>query len=180
VATSGRRSESGFTLVEVLVAMVLIALAAVGVAALTTVAMQSGAAARGQTSATLLAIQKMEQLLALTWRFHPSGSGLPESDTSSDVSHDPPRSGGAGLTPSPAGTLQASTPGYADYVDGAGRWVGRGGVAPAGAVYLRRWSIQSSPLDPDARVIQVLVRPVAPTTGAADVVLTSVKSRKFS
>jgi hypothetical protein len=165
----------------VLVAMVLIALAAVGVAGLTTVAIQSGAAARGQTLATLLATQKMEQLLALTWRFPPSGSGLPESDTSSDVSYDPPRSGGAGLTPSPAGTLQASTPGYADYVDGAGRWVGRGGVAPAGAVYLRRWSIQPSPLDPDARVIQVLVRLVASqSAGVADVLLTSVKSRKLS
>jgi hypothetical protein len=143
--------------------------------------MQSGAAARRQSSATLLATQKMEQLLALTWRYHPSGSGLPESDTSSDVSYDPPRSGGAGLTPSPAGTLQASTPGYADYVDGAGRWVGRGGVAPAGAVYLRRWSIQPSPLDPDARVIQVLVRLVASqSAGVADVLLTSVKSRKLS
>jgi prepilin-type N-terminal cleavage/methylation domain-containing protein len=179
VATSGRRRESGFTLLEVLIAMALIALAASGVAGLTSVAMQSGAAARRQSSATLLATQKMEQLLALTWRFHPSGSGLPESDTSSDVSYDPPRVGGAGLAPSPAGTLQASTPGYADYVDGAGRWVGRDGVAPAGAVYLRRWSIQSSPFDPDGRVIQVLVRPVTAPPGLADVVLTSVKSRKL-
>jgi hypothetical protein len=165
----------------VVIAMALIAVAVTGVAGLTMVARQSGVAARTQTSATLLAAQKMEQLLALTWRVDFAGGGLPESDTSSDVSYDPPRSGGTGLDPSPAGSLQADTPGYVDFLDAAGRWLGRGGTPPAGAVYRRRWSVQVSPLDPDARVIQVLVTPVhRPAAGTADVTLTALKARKAS
>jgi hypothetical protein len=181
VAT-GQQRESGITLLEVVIAMALIALAVTGVAGLASVARQSGATARYQTSATLMATQKMEQLLALTWRVDLGGSGLPESDTSTDVSYDPPRSGGAGLDPSPAGALLADTAGYADYLDAAGRWLGRGTTAPAGAVYRRRWSVQASPLDPDARVIQVLVTPVQrpAVAGIADVVLTSIKTRKMS
>ncbi len=163
--------------------MTLIATAAIGVAGLFSAAVQSRDAARVQTSATLLASQKMEQILSLTWRFDPAGMGLPESDTTSDVSYDPPRDGGAGLQLSPTGTLDADTPGYVDYLDGAGRWVGRGGGVPASAVYVRRWSIQSLAFDPaDSRVIQVVVRPVSRTAGfgAAEVLLTSVKVRKAS
>ena len=170
-------------MLEVLVAMALIATAVLGVAGLVSVAVQSGDAARAQSTATLLATQKMDQLLALTWRFDTAGTGLPEGDTSSDVSYDPPRAGGTGLDPSPAATIDVTTAGYADYLDRAGRWVGRGTVAPAGAVYLRRWSVQRLPLDPaDSRVIQVLVRPVtrASAFGRADVVLTSVKTRTIS
>jgi hypothetical protein len=167
-------------LFEVVIAMALIAVAVTGVAGLASVARQSGVTARTQTSATLLATQKMEQLLALTWRIDLSGSGLPESDTSTDVSYDPPRSGGAGLDASPAGTLQADTPGYADYLDGGGRWVGRGATPPAGAMYRRRWSVQTSPLNPDARVIQVLVTPVHRPAATGQIVLTAIKARKAS
>ncbi len=160
--------------------MALIAVAVTGVASLAAVARQAGVAARSQTSATLLATQKMEQLLALTWRIDLGGSGLPESDTSTDVSYDPPQSGGAGLDPSPAGTLQSDTPGYADYLDASGRWLGRGAIPPAGAVYRRRWSVQTSPLNPDARVIQVLVTPIQRPASAGEVVLTALKARKAS
>lgn len=180
MATPGRRSESGITLLEVVIAMALIAVAVTGVAGLASVARQSGVTARRQTSATLLATQKMEQLLALTWRIDLSGSGLPESDTSTDVSYDPPRSGGVGLDPSPAGTLQTDMAGYADYLDDDGRWLGRGATPPAGAVYRRRWSVQTSPFDPDARVIQVLVTPVHRPAAAGEIVLTAIKTRKAS
>ena len=180
MATPGRRSESGITILEVVIAMALIAVAVTGVAGLASVARQSGVTARSQTSATLLATQKMEQLLALTWRIDLSGGGLPESDTSTDVSYDPPRSGGTGLEPSPGGTLQADTPGYADYLDDGGRWLGRGATPPAGAVYRRRWRIQASPLNPDARVIQVLVTPVHRPAAGGEIALTAIKTRKQS
>ena len=180
MATPGQGSESGITLLEVVIAMALIAVAVTGVAGLASVARQSSVTARSQTSATLLATQKMEQLLALTWRIDLPGTGLPESDTSTDVSYDPPRSGGAGLDPSPVGTLEADTPGYADYLDGGGRWLGRGATPPAGAVYRRRWNIQASPLNPDARVIQVLVTPVHRPAAAGEIVLTAIKTRKQS
>ena len=180
MAAPGHRNESGLTLLEVVIAMALIAVAVSGVAGLASVARQSGVTARTQTSATLLATQKMEQLLALTWRIDLSGSGLPESDTSTDLSYDPPRAGGAGLAPSPIGTLQADTPGYADYLDEAGRWLGRGATPPPGAVYRRRWCVQSSPLNPDARVIQVLVTPVHRPAAAGEIALTAIKTRKAS
>ena len=170
----------GFTLLEVLVAMALLALAVAGVAGLAGVARQSATAARSHTMATLLAAQKMEQLLALTWRLDLAGSGLPESDTSTDLSYDPPQSGGAGLNASPAGTLQSDTAGYVDYMDAAGRWLGRGAPAPAAAAYVRRWSVQASPLNADARVIQVLVRPARRSSAGADIVLSSIKTRKPS
>jgi prepilin-type N-terminal cleavage/methylation domain-containing protein len=176
------RRETGFTILEVLIALVLLATAVAGVASLVSVGTKSGDAARRKTMATLLATQKMEQLLALTWRFDPAGSGLPDSDTTSDLSFDPPQAGGSGLDPSPASSLQSNTAGYADFLDGAGRWVGRGTFAPPDAVFARRWSVQALPLDADGRVIQVLVETVGrrATVGGAPVVLTSVRTRKHS
>ncbi len=181
MAGAGRQIAAGFTMVEVLVAMALLALAALGVAELVAVGIRSAEAARTQTMAALLATQKMEQLLALTWRFDSAGLGLPESDTASDVSYDPIRSGGLGLSPSPAGTLEASMPGYADYVDAAGRWVGQGSTVPSAAVFLRRWRIVPLAADPaNAHAIQVLVRAVGRSAPAAsaDAVLTSVRTRR--
>jgi prepilin-type N-terminal cleavage/methylation domain-containing protein len=183
VVRQDRSPDAGFTIVEVLVAMLLIATAALGAAGLFDVAVQSSATARVRTGATLLASQKMEQLLALTWRFDPSGSGVPESDLTSDLSYDPPRSGGTGLGLSPAGTLGVSTPGYADYVDASGRWVGQGATPPAAAVFARRWSIRPLPADPvDGRVIQVVVRPIGPRVpaGSVEVVMTSIRTRTGS
>ena len=43
-----------------------------------------------------------------------------------------------------------------------GAWVGTGATPPATAVYIRRWSIQPLPTNPNnTLVIQVLVTPVA-------------------
>ncbi len=175
------RAEAGFTIVEALIAMMLIAVAALGVAELSGVASRSGEAARVQTSATLMASQKMEQLLSLTWRF--DGLGLPESDLTTDVSRDPATSGGTGLGPSPAGALDTNMPGYVDFLDRAGRWVGAGAAVPPAAVYARRWSVAPLASDPaDALVLQVLVRSIARTArlgaGPADAVLTTVRTRK--
>ena len=179
----GRRpqGESGFTIAEVLIAMMLIAVAALGVAEVFGAALQSARAARTRTDATRLASQKMEQLLSLTWRFDPSGLGLRESDTTSDVSYDPPQTGGSELGPTPVGTLDANMPAYADFLDAAGRSVGRGAIVPSTAVYVRRWRVAPLGSDPlDTVVIQVLVRAVsaASASAAADVVLTTVRTRK--
>src|SRR5262245_15458594 len=56
------RRETGFTILEVLIAMVLLATAVAAVASLVSLGTQAGDAARRQTLATLLATQKMEQL----------------------------------------------------------------------------------------------------------------------
>ncbi len=48
--------------------------------------------------------------------------------------------------------------GYVDYVDGFGRIIGGGSTVPAQAVYVRRWSVEPLPTNPNNTVIlQVLV-----------------------
>ena len=93
-----------------------------------------------------LAAQKMEQLRSLSWTFDEDG-GL-RSDTSTDLSRDPPTVGGFGLDPTPSGSLDRSLDGCVDYLDAAGHWVGTGTTPPAGSVYVRRWAVLPGPIDP--------------------------------
>src|SRR5262245_37489937 len=98
--------DFGFTLVEVLVAMVIVTTVALGVAQMVTIAVAAAQDARARTSCTVLAIQKMEQLKTLTWAFAADEILAPRvSDRATDLSYDPPRAGGAGLVTSPAGSL---------------------------------------------------------------------------
>jgi prepilin-type N-terminal cleavage/methylation domain-containing protein len=152
--------EHGFSLVEVLVAMLLIATTAAGVGELCAIAAASTRAARNHTWATWLAGDKVEQLRALTWAF--AANGLPVSDTTTDLSMQPATSSGSGLSPSPAGSLARSVSGYVDYLDGSGLWVGAGLTLPSRAVYVRRWSIEPLPANPaDTLILQVLVTTVS-------------------
>ena len=69
-AVAGIR-EPGFTLIEVLVAIVLFVMIAVGVAQLTAMATRAARRARDHTSAVILAAAKMDQLRALDWAYEP-------------------------------------------------------------------------------------------------------------
>jgi hypothetical protein len=109
----------------------------------------------------VLAAQKMEQLRGLTWGFDDNGTSLPVSDSTTDLTTEPPGGGGGGLNPSPTGTLNANTPGYVDYLDKRGQWVGNGAVPPPTAVYIRRWSVEPLPTNPNnTLILQVLVTTV--------------------
>lgn len=153
--------DHGFSFIEVMVALMLIMIVALGVAGLFAATIKSTHAARNQTSTTTLAEQKMEQLRSLTWGFDSSGQNLPVSDTTTDLTQTPPTNTGSGLNPSPATSLDANTPGYVDYLDIRGQWVGTGGAPPAGAKFIRRWSIQPLPTNPNnTLVLQVLVTTV--------------------
>jgi prepilin-type N-terminal cleavage/methylation domain-containing protein len=156
------RGRAGFTLVEVLVAIALLVLSAVGVAQLVGMATSSLRASREQTAAVLLAAAKMEQLRALDWTYTSAGGvAVERSDFTTNASSRDLSSGGVGLSASPADTLSASTPFFADYLDGQGRWVGSGGTPPVTAVFARRWAVHPLPADPSrALVIQVLVTTV--------------------
>jgi prepilin-type N-terminal cleavage/methylation domain-containing protein len=164
-----RLDETGFTLVEVLVALAIVTCAAAGLAGLVTVAVRAAEVARSLTSCTTLAVQKMEQLKALTWSFADAGVvSPPVSDTTTDLSSDPPTGGGRGLAPSPSGVLDRNTPGYVDFLDRDGRWVGTGVTPPAPAVFIRRWSVTPLPADPDdSLMLQVLVTRVVVERGLA-------------
>lgn len=157
--------DRGFTLVEVLIASVLFITLSAGVAQLFAVATTAGAAARRQTSATILAAAKMEQLRSLTWCWEAGPPGtppLPRSDLTTNLSTDPPGNDGRGLRESPPATLERNVPPYVDYVDAEGEWVGNGATAPSTAAFIRRWAIRGLPSDPDRTlIIQVLVTSVA-------------------
>jgi hypothetical protein len=128
----------------------------------------------------------------LTWGFDLEGLGLPLSDTTTNVSVDPPAHNGSGLNPSPSDSLEQNTAGFVDFLDGNGVWVGSGSTPPATAVYIRRWSIQPLPINPNnTLVIQVLVTPVTSeaarvqsaftrTRMSGDALLVTVRTRKAS
>ena len=151
-------NNRGFSLVEVLVAMGLLTVVSMSVAQLFALSTRANLIAKGQTSTTAMAEQKLEQLRGLTWGFDLSGQGLPLSDTTTNLTVTPPTHNGTGLNPSPADTLEQNTDGFVDFLDGTGAWVGTGTNPPASAVYIRRWSIQPLPTNPNnTLVIQVLV-----------------------
>ena len=185
-------NSRGFSLVEVLVAMGLLTAVSMGVAQLFALSTRANLTAKGATSTTSMAEQKLEQLRGLSWGFDLQGQGLPVSDTTTDLTVTPPTHSGSGLNPSPSDSLEQNTAGFVDFLDGNGGWVGTGTTPPASAVYIRRWSIQPLPTNPNnTLVIQVLVTPVASemarvqsaftrTRMAGDALLITVRTRKAS
>lgn len=178
-------SEAGFSLSEVVVASGILATGLVTVAQLFAVSTDANRVARRTSTATILAEQKIEQLRALTWGY--DTLGLPVSDFTSNIAVYPPQpAGGNGLSASPPGTLTASTTGFADYLDAYGNWIGTGAAIPRGTVFVRRWSVEPLPTNPNNTLIfQVSVTRVAqpaatvPGVRLPDVVrMVSVKTRK--
>ncbi len=121
--------ERGFSLLEVLCATTILVIGLAALAQLLTLSTRVNNSARTTTVATVVAKQKMEEML---------------SDT--------------GLSPSPADSLKRSTSGYHDFVDKSGRPLGGGSSPPAGTVFIRRWSVEPLPANPaNTLVLQVLV-----------------------
>jgi hypothetical protein len=115
------------------------------------------------------------------------------TDTTSNLSKYPMTADGRGLNPSPTDSLDENRDGYVDFLDANGSWVGGGTEAPANAAFVRRWSIQPLPTNPNNTiVIQVLVSPVSNENNhvssqsgvrrrmPGDTLLISVKTRKAS
>ncbi len=178
------RTDSGFTLVEICVAMALLVVAATGVAHMFGVAVRATQRARVETSATVLASQKVEQLRALLWTIAADGS--PRSDWTTNAALEPFASGGAGLAASPSNSLDGNVTGYVDYLDARGDWVGTGATPPVTARYIRRWNIRPLPESPEhALVLRVLVTSVEQDRQArtprerlaGDALITTVLSR---
>ena len=192
MSAKSNSSSRGFSLVEVLISMGLLTAVSLGVAQLFALSTRANVIAKGQTSTTAMAQQKLEQLRGLTWGFDLEGLGLPLSDTTTNVSVDPPAHNGSGLNPSPIDSLEQNNAGFVDFLDGNGVWVGTGSTPPGTAVYIRRWSIQPLPTNPNnTLVIQVLVTPVASeaarvesaftrTRMSGDALLVTVRTRKAS
>src|SRR5262245_26806537 len=158
--------DDGFSLIEVLVAMIVAVPAIMGAAGMVAVAACAVRDARMESTAIVLASQKLEQLRALEWNAEDVAGGSPSSDTTTDVTRDSPVAGGTGLTPSPAGTLSANVPGFVDFLDVGGRWVGTGALPPPGATFIRRWAVMPLPANAaDTLAVQVLVTTVTRDAG---------------
>ena len=125
-----RRGESGFTLVEVLIATVVLSTAVVATAGLLGLAGISTRNARRHSVAALMAAGKLAELRV------------------SDIAVSPPDA------------LARDTEGFVDYLDGNGRWIAGGSHRPPEAVFVRRWLVQPLADDPvETLVLQVLVTP---------------------
>ena len=157
MAKSSFSNDRGFSLVETLVATTIMTVALASLAQLFLISTKSNQSARLTTTASVLAQQKMEQLRGLTWGF--DIIGLPISDTTSDLTVVPEQpQGGPGLTPSPEGSLRRNVDGYVDFLDGSGQSLGGGSAAPPNTVYVRRWSVEPLPTNPNnTLILQVMV-----------------------
>ena len=117
--------QSGFTLLEVMVALLLFAGAFLAVAQLHAVAARAADQSRTTSIAAVAAAQKIEHLRTLSWAFDIDGTPLDE------------------LGLSPPGSLAADAVGFVDYLDESGTWIGTDLPPPAHAAFARRWSIES-------------------------------------
>ena len=154
----------GFSIIEVLMATALMVAAVASLAQLFALSTTRNKSAKNTTFAAVLAQQKMEQLRSLTWGF--DTVGLPVSDYNTDTTDVGTLAGctssgtgaGTGLSPSPSGTLTQNTDGWVDYLDLNGCDLGGGGTAPQGTTYIRRWSVEPLPTNPNnTLILQVLV-----------------------
>jgi prepilin-type N-terminal cleavage/methylation domain-containing protein len=178
--------SAGFTLIEVLVALLVLVAVTVGVVQLFAISTVSTRASRDRSSAVLFAASRIEELKSLAWTFV-GGSDPPIelTDLSTNLSVEPHASDGPGLSLSPPGTLTTNTPPYVDYLDANGVAVGGGDTAPRTAVFVRRWAVAPLPLDPtNALMLQVRVVTTAEASRGGtpvpmqDVLLTTVIVRK--
>lgn len=180
-------NESGFSLVETMIATLLLAGGVLATAQMFILATKSNVSAQRSSYATTLAQEKMEQLRGLTWGF--DSVGLPIQDYTANIAVDPPLDNGVGLSPSPDNALSANVNGYVDYIDRDGISLGGGPLPPAGTTYVRRWSVEPLPTNPNnTLILQVLVtrraeRGVEASSGSVrrlpeEARLVSVKTRK--
>jgi len=150
-------AESGFSIIEVLMATAIMVVGVASLGQLFALSTQRNTSSKNTTFAAVLAQQKMEQLRSLSWGF--DTLGLPTTDTATDTTVVPEAAGGTGLSPSPVNTLQQNVVGWVDYLDAKGQSLGGvSAVTPATAVYIRRWMVEPLPTNPNNTiVIQVLV-----------------------
>src|SRR3954467_3971670 len=163
-----RRDERGFSLIEAVVAVSLLPTGVSAAAQLALASARANASAQRAGVVQQAAREKLEQLRALAWT---SDAGLvPVSDWASELTTTPPQpAGGLGLGISPGDTLSSNVQGYCDFLDANGMWLAGGTRAPAGAAFVRRWSVQTVDSLADTLALNVIVVPVGVRSSAAAV-----------
>jgi prepilin-type N-terminal cleavage/methylation domain-containing protein len=147
------KGETGFTLLEVLIASAILAVVAVGVLGLFSVAvLRNSSAGDHGTRVTEYGQDKMEQLMALSF-----------SDTASDTTTYPTAAtGGNGLTA--GGNMSVTTPasGYVDYIN----YNGTPSASSSHAAYIRLWQISDDISgSPTLKTITVRVQKIIEVKG---------------
>ena len=165
----------GSSLLEVLFATTVLTVALAGLAHLFSVSTRANGSAKATTYAAILAEAKLEQLRSLTYGF--DAFGVPITNTHTNITVEPELPiGGTGLKPSPPGTLGANTVGYVDYLDVNGTSLGGATVTPpSGAVYIRRWSVEPLPTNPDNTIVLQVLVARARNRGSADTITGTVR-----
>jgi prepilin-type N-terminal cleavage/methylation domain-containing protein len=177
----GVRSASGFSLLEVIVALAILAVAIWSIAQVGLYTARSADVARRLTMGSELAADKLGQLSSLSWSL--DEAGLPVSDTATDLTTDPESpAGGPGLRTSPPDALERNAPGYCEFLDRDGRSLGGGTSPPEGTAFVRRWSLTplgAFPADGLAVQVRLMSAEVALRGGTdpAAVTLTTVRAR---
>jgi Tfp pilus assembly protein PilV len=157
--------ESGFTLLEVLIACTLILTAVAAFAHLAAAGVTRANAARGAASSLALAQGRLEELRSAIFSYDPAGT--PVSDPV--------------LVESPPDALAIDRAGWVDATDRFGQPVADGDVGRA--AYRRRWSIaRFDAARDDTLVLTVCVRSVvsasAAGSGLPDACASSLLTRK--
>jgi prepilin-type N-terminal cleavage/methylation domain-containing protein len=158
------RDRRGFTLVEAVVALALVATVAVSVSTALVVGRAMAVHDREQTIGRVAARARLAMLTSLA--FHTlvaaDGSAVAITDTTTDVTAEPPAPGGTGLAVSPPDALWRDTSGFVDYLDATGRDLGSRAGARERAAFVRRWAIgRQGGGAGEVCVMAVLVAPLA-------------------
>ena len=116
----------GITLIETIVALGLILVLLVTMAALMAMGRQVVVATRAEAVALALGRARLEQLEGLAFSTYglAAGGTVEITDLVTDLSAPEPAIGGRGVGGSPPDALARPRPGYVDYLDEGGRWVG--------------------------------------------------------
>jgi hypothetical protein len=170
-----RRSQSGTTLIETLIAVSILLICATGVLNLAAVALTT-TENQGHLSArtTEYCQDKLEQLLALSF-----------SDVNSDTTVVPTASsGGSGLAIGGSSDPASPVAGYLDYLDSSGNLLATTGTtAPSGWFYVRVWAISAGPAGASTSKQITVTTKVAREVGALSVlpksVVTAIKVNPF-
>jgi hypothetical protein len=163
LARSRCTDESGFSIVEVLVATLVLSVGC-SRSRSSSRSTKGNTAARSNTFTVMLAGRRWSSFARS--RGASTRSPLTDSVRNTDTTNVGTLAGcassgtgaGTGLSPSPSGTLTQNTDGWVDYLDLNGCDLGGGGNAPNGTTYIRRWSVEPLPTNPNnTLILQVLV-----------------------
>lgn len=142
-------NQSGFSLLETLIAASLIASVVVGLAQVVTMASGQSVRARRAVVALTIAQSKLEYLRSLPWDFDDSGLGVSSPE----------------LAASPPDSLVQNSPPYVD--------------EPGGTGFVTRWAIAPVALDPDTLIMRVCVlSAAAPPTTLPDACVWTTRTRR--